>query len=293
MKVPLPTPSFSLAAADGHHIDVHAWRPASAPRAVVQIAHGMGEHAARYAPVAQALVAAGHAVYANDHRGHGAAAHAAGRLGQFGEPGFAALSADMAVLARELRARNAGLPLVLLGHSMGSFAAQQFAIEHGDLIDGLVLSGSAALDQRIAAAWKDPNARNFNAAFEPARTPFDWLSRDAAQVDAYIADPLCGFTLDTDSMRSMGAAAALLADPAALKRIPSRLPVWLFTGDHDPVNGMLKWFPALAERYRAAGLMDVTETVYAGARHEVLNETNREQAMADLLGWIDRRFPAT
>jgi alpha-beta hydrolase superfamily lysophospholipase len=279
---------LQLPAPDGHAIDIYAWLPETPPRAIVQIAHGMGEHAQRYAATAEALVAAGHAVYANDHRGHGRRAFEAQQLGKFGEAGFSAVAADMALLTRHLRTLHAGRRVVLLGHSMGSFAAQDYVLDHSALLDGLVLSGSAALDQRIAAMKLDPTLRVANASFEPSRTPFDWLSRDDAAVDAYVADPLCGFSLDADGMRSMGSVARRLADPAERRRIRADLPVWLFTGDHDPINGHLKWFDALATRYRDAGLKDVTATVYPGGRHEMLNETNRDEVIADLLAWLER-----
>lgn len=286
----------SVPSADGETITVYRWEGAAPKRGAVQIAHGMGEHALRYAPVAEALAHAGYDVYANDHRGHGSAASAAGKLGNFGPAGFPALVADMAEVTRLARREAEGRPVVLLGHSMGSFAAQLYVLDHSDLVDGVALSGSAALDLLGAAAmtgqWK---LEDLNAPFEPARTPFDWLSRDPAQVDAYISDPLCGFTVTPESYGSMFAVGPRLADPKELRRIRRDLPMFLFVGELDPVNGKLAWFNPLVDRYREAGLRDVSWHVYGGARHEVLNESNRPEVLMVLRAWIDRvaGVPAT
>jgi alpha-beta hydrolase superfamily lysophospholipase len=268
---------------------VYKWDGASPKRGAVMIAHGMGEHALRYRPVAEALANAGYDVYANDHRGHGELAAEENKLGDFGEGGFPGIVADMVGLTRLARGETPGKPLLLLGHSMGSFAAQLFMLDHSELVDGVALSGSAAVDMLGAAAmtgaWR---LEDLNAPFEPARTPFDWLSRDAAEVDKYIADPLCGFTVKPESYGSLFSVAPRLADPAALSRIRRNLPLYLFVGDLDPVNAKLAWFRPLVDRYRDAGLTDVSWHVYGGARHEVLNETNRDEVTANLRAWLDR-----
>jgi len=204
-----------LDALDGHDIELLCWLPSAPPLAVVQIAHGMGEHAMRYGRLAQALVAAGCAVYANHHRGHGPGAKAAGTLGDFGRGGFAAVVADMARVSEHARAVNTGAPLLLLGHSMGSFAAQLYLLEHHRLLSGLALSGTAETGLRFAN--RDPNRKlqDMNTSVEQPRTPFDWLSRDAREVDAYIADPLCGFTITPTSRQSMFEACDRLSAPDA------------------------------------------------------------------------------
>jgi alpha-beta hydrolase superfamily lysophospholipase len=143
------------------------------------------------------------------------------------------------------------------------------------------LLGAAAMSGR----WK---LEDLNASFEPARTPFDWLSRDKAIVDAYIADPLCGFNVNAESYGTLFAVAPRLANAADIGRIRRDLPIYLFVGDLDPVNDKLKWFQPLVDRYREAGLTDVSWHVYGGARHEVLNETNRQEVVANLQAWIDR-----
>ncbi|RYY77761.1 MAG: alpha/beta fold hydrolase [Comamonadaceae bacterium] len=273
---------------DSHAIETHRWLPAGTPRAVVQLAHGMGEHAQRYRPLAEALTAAGHAVYANEHRGHGAAAAARHQLGQFGPRGFAALVDDMAVLSRHIHAVHPGVPLILLGHSMGSFAVQYYLVAHSDLLAGAVLSGTTALDLLGAGLQSGFKLEDLNAALPDVRTPFDWLSRDAAQVDAYIADPLCGFTVTAESRASMFANLDALTADAMRARVRPALPLYLFTGDEDPVNNKTAWFHPLVERYRAAGLRDVSCHVFGGARHETLNETNRDEVTAVLLAWIAR-----
>ena len=278
----------SVRTADNREIRVYRWEGASPKRGAVQIAHGMGEHALRYRPIAQAFASAGYDVYANDHRGHGQLAAQAGELGDFGAGGFQAVVDDMVEVTRTARNEAAG-PLVLLGHSMGSFAAQLYMLDHSELLDGVALSGSTALDLLGAAAatgaWR---LEDLNASFAPARTPFDWLSRDQAEVDAYIADPLCGFNVTPESYNSLFSYAPRLATVSEIERIRRGLPLLLFVGDRDPVNANLAWFRPLVDRYRDAGLTDVSWHIYGGARHEVLNETNRPEVVATLQAWIDR-----
>jgi alpha-beta hydrolase superfamily lysophospholipase len=179
------------------------------------------------------------------------------------------------------------LPLFLLGHSMGSFAAQSYAIDHSHEIDGLILSGSGTLDGLARMANASPSGTNLlNAAFEPARTPFDWLSRDARVVDAFINDPLCFASLQPKSLASFLGVAPRLSDPVALATIRCDLPVYLFSGSEDPVGQHLAGVRLLEERYGAAGLCDIAFDFYPGGRHEMLNETNRREVQTRLLGWI-------
>jgi alpha-beta hydrolase superfamily lysophospholipase len=276
---------FHFEGADGARIAAYRWLPPGAPvRAVLQVAHGMGEHALRYRAPLQPLIDAGIAVYANDHRGHGASATRA-TLGDFGAGGFDAVVDDMARLTRLAKREQPGAPLILLGHSMGSFAAQIYFVRHGALIDGLALSGTAALDLLPPPDANGAGLEAFNAPFEPARTPFDWLSRDPAEVDKYIADPLCGFTVTPVSMGSLFAAAAVLAEMHSVRK---DLPIYVFAGDHDPINGRLAWLTPVVERYRAAGVREITFDVYEGGRHEMLNEINRAEVVRNLSAWIER-----
>ena len=295
--------TFRLKADDGADIHIHRWLPDSAPRGVVQVAHGLAEHAARYGRLAGALTGQGLAVYADDHRGHGQTA-GAGDLGFFAErEGWRKCVGDLWSLNRRIAADHAGLPIVLLGHSMGSFMAQDFVADHSDAIAALVLSGSngpppaiAGLGRMIArierlrqgargksALLQSLMFGDFNKRFKPARTEFDWLSRDPGEVDAYIADPLCGFEFTNQLAVDLLDALGPLLTPERLARIRKDLPVYIFSGSDDPVGANL---PALAEAYRNAGLTRVDMRVYTGARHETLNETNRDEVTADLVAWI-------
>jgi alpha-beta hydrolase superfamily lysophospholipase len=274
--------------------------PDGAERGVVQIAHGMAEHFPRYAHLAGTLSAAGWAVYGNDHRGHGRSAHAHG-LGSFGPAGFQGLVDDMACLSERARAEHPGKPLVLLGHSMGSFAAQLYLLQHSDWLAGLVLSGTAALDvlqatmvavaQAAADAPEGAALQGFNGRFagEAGATGFEWLSRDAAEVARYVADPLCGFDLDLAAMASMQAVGARGRDPAALAAVRKDLPIYIISGEHDPVVGEgYAHVNALIESYRAAGLTTIEHRMYPEGRHEMFNEINRDEVEGDLVGWLGR-----
>jgi alpha-beta hydrolase superfamily lysophospholipase len=279
--------SFTFPATDGTPITGYRWTSDAPVRGVLQVAHGMGEHALRYREPLIPIIESGIAVYASDHRGHGRTAPGKDQFGDFGPGGFAALPEDMATLTALARRENPGKKLVLLGHSMGSFALQLYLLDHSGEIDGAILSGSAALDL-LAAAGPPAGLEAFNAAIEDPRTAFDWLSRDPAEVDKYLADPLCGFSANESSMQSMFGALMRTMDPAALKSIRPDLPIHLVAGDKDPVNGNLAFLAPLADRYREAGVTDVTTKFYAGGRHEMLNETNRGEVVANLARWIDR-----
>jgi alpha-beta hydrolase superfamily lysophospholipase len=270
--------------ADGTVIHVHEWRPAGAPRGIVQISHGMGEHAARYSHLADKLASAGYVVYADDHRGHGRTI--TDTPGDLGKAGWNGLVDDMVTLTRLVKRDHPGLPLVLVGHSLGSFASQQYILNHADLIAGVALSGTTALDALLPHMSGDAGGGSvleaFNKPFEPARTGFDWLSRDEAQVDAYIADPWCGFDLAPSALGDMFGAAGRWADSSGVR---TDLPMYVFVGELDPINGGTTFSTILVDRYRASG-HQVTYRVYEGARHEILNETNRDEVENDLLTWI-------
>ena len=268
----------------------YRWDAVGEPRAIAQIIHGVGEHARRYAPLAEALSMHGFVVYAHDHRGHGASVASEAEFGVLGEAGWAELVADIGRMGQRAREAHPSLPLALIAHSLGSFATQQYLVQHSADVDAVVLSGTAAIDLLEPAMDLDApmDLSAFNAAFQPARTEFDWLSRDDDQVDRYIADPHCGFGLDIPGGKAMFVGARVLADPAQVAAMRPYLPVYIVVGQMDPVNGQLALVNVLVDRYRQAGLRDVTLQVYPGARHEVFNETNREEIFGDVIGWLEK-----
>jgi len=283
---------FTFTGRDGTVISAYRWEPSGAPRGGVQPTHGVGEHLLRYDHLATTLVAAGFLVHGQDHRGHGATAGSEEALGVLGADGWNSLVDDIDVLVERTHDRMPDVPVVLLGHSMGSFAAQQYVLDHSDRIAALALSGTAAIDLLEPALDLDApiDLSGFNAPFAH-RTGYEWLSRDDAQVDAYVADPYCGFGLDVEGGKAMFTRARDVADPDRLAGIRKDLPIHIMVGDQDPVNGQLALVNAFVERLEAAGLTDVTLKVWGDARHEIFNETNRDEVEADLLAWLDRVVP--
>ena len=282
--------SFTFTGSDGTEISVYRWDPSADPKAIVQIAHGMGEHAGRYRRLGEALTDAGYVVYANDHRGHGRTAGSPDRHGDLGEGGWSALVEEVGTLGTRARQEHPGLPLVVLGHSMGSFALQQHLLDHSDELDAAVLSGTTALD--VIAPGIDPDAEvdlsAFNAPFEPARTEYEWLSRDPDEVDKYVADPACGFGVNAAGTAQMLDGLTPTADPDRLAAIRSDLPIYVVSGEADPLAGGGPLVRMVGDRYLAAGVHDVTVELYPDARHELFNETNRDDVTAGLIAWLDR-----
>jgi alpha-beta hydrolase superfamily lysophospholipase len=281
---------FEFTSTDGLAIACVKWVRPQKVRGVIQIAHGLGEHMGRYAELAEILLEDEFAVYGNDHRGHGLTAKPSGSFGEFGPGGFDQLVEDMVSLRVIAKDEHRGKPYILLGHSLGSFAAQQFILDHSHSIDGLMLSGSCALDGLARIAQSVPKGEDpmklMNAPFEPARTPFDWLSRDNAEVDAFIADPLCFPSLSAASMASFLDAFERLADPSEIRKVQEDLPIYIFSGSDDPVGQKLAGVRVLIDRYRSAGITSIAHDFYQGARHEMLHETNRRDVITNLLVWL-------
>jgi alpha-beta hydrolase superfamily lysophospholipase len=300
--------AFQLAAPDGVAVHVYRWLPERPPKAVIQIAHGLAEHAGRYARVAEALTASGYAVYADDHRGHGRTARSPQELGFFAaRQGWQHCIDDLWLLTRRIAADHAGLPVLLLGHSMGSAMAQDFMAQHAEALAGVVLSGSGGKPPALAAIGRvvarierlrvGPRGVSalihqlafapFNKKFAPNRTDADWLSRDEAEVDKYVADPLCGFRASVQLWIDLLDAIAAINAPGAASRIAKRLPIFVIAGASDPVSDGTKGLRSMLDAYRAAGLERVSHRFYEGARHELLNETNRDEVTRDLIAWCD------
>jgi alpha-beta hydrolase superfamily lysophospholipase len=275
---------------------------------VVQIAHGMAEHSERYARFAQRLTEAGYAVYAGDHRGHGSTAREARDAGYFADrDGFDTVVEDLHLLGEHARAEHPGLPFVLFGHSMGSFLSRAYAIRYGAQLDGLILSGTAGspgvvgqVGQALARAQARVRGRRhpsglmntltfgqYGAAFKPNRTKFDWLSRDEAEVDKYVADELCGNVFTAGFFADLLGGLIRINRDAEVAKIPKDLPVYVAAGSLDPVGAKGNGPQQVVDQLSRLGVRDVTLRLWTGARHEILNETNRDEVMDDFVAWLD------
>ncbi|MBR2570918.1 MAG: lysophospholipase [Clostridia bacterium] len=300
----------TFASVTGETLDLKIWQPDGDARAIVQIVHGMAEYIDRYDEVGRYLAENGCLAIGHTHLGHGPRAKTKGYFGE--RDGWQHLLDD-ACRAREIAAgRYAGLPVFLLGHSMGSFVARCLLMDHGGMYQGAILSGTGyfapgkvlggkaiARLQCLFGQGKKPspliNQIGFataNRPFAPARTEFDWLSRDPARVDKYAADPYCGHLFTAKGYGDLFDGLNRLNRLDDLKRMPKELPVLFISGASDPVGDMGRGVRTIAAQFRTAGLSDVTVRLYDGARHELFNEINREEVFGDLLSWIGAHVPA-
>jgi alpha-beta hydrolase superfamily lysophospholipase len=302
--------TFKFKDPEGVEIFTYKWLSEKTPKAVVQIVHGMAEHAERYARFAQALTDAGYNVYADDHRGHGKTALAVDRQGYIGETdGFNWMVKDENQLTEIIKKENPNLPIFLFGHSMGSFISQGYIARYGANLKGCILSGTAGnqgpllLIARMLAAGemkKGPHLPcpklnklsfgSFNDKFKPNRTEFDWLSRDEAEVDKYINDPYCGVLFPASFFYFFTDFLINLHKPQMLGGIPQDLPVYIYAGANDPVGKSGKLVVSLYKLYQKLGIKDLAMKLYPDARHETLNEINRDEVTKDVINWLNKHI---
>ena len=299
--------TLQLTARDGAAIWLYRWLPSESFNGVVLISHGLSEHGTRYQRLAESLCLAGYAVYAHDHRGHGAHAE---RVGWFAEEGgWDKVVTDLRQVERHIALLHPGAPLILFGHSMGSFIARAYLMLTGGVgLSAMVLSATGYRQgamarvlrgvAKICSKVSGPRRQNrflarlifggFNLTFWPRRTVADWLSRDQLEVDRYLADPLCAF-VPTPALwiDLFGGVIALEHAEKHARNLPGACPVLLLAGSRDPVSLGMFGLKQLARRYRKAGFDAIEIKVYPGGRHEMHNEINREQVVADLVCWLD------
>ena len=299
---------FSYSGADGLPIHVNRWQGEKDPKAVVQIVHGMAEHGARYERLAEQMNEFGYVVYANDHRGHGQSIPEGEIPGHMADTdGWNKAVEDLYIFNRQIAVEHPGLPILMLGHSMGSFMVQQYMAEHGDTIVGAALSATngppgalgkiGQLVTRLEKLRLGPKGHSpvmagmtfkaFNKQFVPNRTEFDWLSRDEVEVDKYIADPLCGFDCSVASWLGLLDALTKIAGAQAIRKMNKQMPTFVFNGSEDPVGENTKGVKRLLAIYHKHGFTRVTHKFYVGGRHEMLNETNRDEVMTDIIAWAN------
>lgn len=292
------------AADDGTQLALHRWPVAPAStKAVVMIVHGASEHAARYDRFARFLNENGYAVYAMDLRGHGGTRLRSGALLDAGPDAWNHFVEDQKWLRDVIAREYPGKKVVFLGHSMGSAIAQDYMTRYGNSVDGYILSGTfygppppeevlKAADDAARSAPLEPSQifaglfAGFNKPFSD-KPGFEWLSRDPAEVAKYANDPLCGKPFGNELTRDFFRGLSRMRAPEVEARIPKDVPVHIVGGDQDPVGENTKGVMALIDRYRVLGLTKVTYKFYPGARHELLNETNRDEVQKDLLDWLN------
>ncbi|MGZ7147862.1 alpha/beta hydrolase [Bacillus sp. BC08] len=299
-----------VTALDGSEIYLRKWLPEGDPRGVIQIAHGMTEHAGVYTDFIAALLEAGYGVYAHDHKGHGKTVKREEDYGHF-EPnvGWSKAVSDVIFVSETIR-KEQTCPLFLLGHSMGSFLSRRAVQLKGELYDGFLISGTggnpgilgsighkvATIEMKLRGEkTKSPMLNflsfgNFNSHFKPNRTKFDWLSSDNSQVDKYIADPLCGFICTTSFYRELFSGVLEVNKLEEFKKTPKNLPIHIFSGDRDPVGDMGKGVKEVYENYKKCGVKDVTLRLYENGRHEMFHEVNRDEVFQDLISWLDKHI---
>lgn len=298
---------FTFCTPDEIEIYVYKWLPEGRIKAAVNISHGMAETAARYERFAGILTKNGYAVYAADQRGHGRTIKDPMRTGQAGADALNRMLGDLHRLSGIIKSEIPAAPLFLFGHSMGSFLAQGYIARWGGQLKGVILSGAAGpanlltfIGQLISClemlrTCPEGKSRllyslsfgSFNKQFQPSRTDFDWLSRDNAEIDKYIADPFCGAIFPASFFHDLFKFWRQIHRPDELHKIPQDLPIYIFSGKKDPVGANTKGVRQLMARYKQAGIKDLSFNFYEDGRHEMLNEINREIVIADVIKWLD------
>lgn len=301
--------NFNFISSDGLDVFVYKWIPiGNKIKGIVQIAHGMAETAERYDRLAKRLSNEGYIVYANDHRGHGRTAGQIENLGYLSdEDGFELLVKDIHHLSKIIKEEYPSFPLFLLGHSMGSFAAQRYIMLYPKELSGVILSGSNGkqgiiLNAGVIMARREIKKHgrkaqskklhnlvfgNYNKSFKPNRTNSDWLSRDNDEVDKYINNPYCGTVFTAGFFYDFFKGLVQVENKKNLPLIPKELAMYIFSGDKDPVGKFGKGAINLYNRYKKYGLKDLELKLYKDGRHEMLNEVNRDKVMDDLIQWLD------
>lgn len=290
-------------------IFVYKWLPDAnvQVKGVVQVAHGMAETAARYEGFAMNLTKDGFIVYANDHRGHGKTAVEVSKLGDLGEDGFNSMVEDMHELNKRIKVENKNLPIFIFGHSMGSFLTQRYICLYGSELKGAIVSGSCGKQgiiidiarliakgevKKIGRSGKSNKLYNlifgsYNNSFKPYRTDLDWISSDNKEVDKYIDDPFCGAAFTAGFYCDFFGGLKNIADDREINNVPKDLPIYIFSGDKDPVGKNGKGVLKLVKSYKEHGIKDLTYKLYKDGRHEMLNETNKEEVTLDVIKWLN------
>ena len=304
---------FYFPSKDGN-TEIHTieWKPVGEVRAVLQICHGMVEYIRRYDEFAQFLCGEGYYVVGNDHLGHGKSIQTKSEYGFFNEKyGNACVLGDMHTLRQRTEKKYPGVPYFMLGHSMGSSLLRQYIQMYGNGLSGAVLMGTVADHKkaallfgkrlcRVMAAFRGWHYRSkmvdnlvlgaYNKKFKPARTRADWITSDNENLDMYVADPLCSFMFTVNAYYNVFSGMIGIQRKESVYMIPKGLPVLFVSGADDPVGEFGKGVRKIYEKYRAAGIRDVTLRLYTGDRHEILNETDRDQVYKDLLGWFEKHI---
>ena len=286
------------------------WHPAGEPAAVVQLAHGIAEYALRYEPFAQFMTAHGFLVTANDHLGHGSSVSAAAPRLSFGpKDGWRHAVEDLHTLRCLIGQRYPALPYYALGHSMGSFLMRTYLILYPGTVDGAILLGTGQTLSPVLAVGRVLTAAAvrrggfdqaspfveqlvfgaYNRAFSPNRTPCDWLSASEENVNRYQSDPLCGGAVSAGLFADLLGGIAFLQSPGNLRRMDPSIPVLFLSGAQDPVGRMGKGVRQAYESFQRVGVKDVSLKLYAGLRHEILNESSRYEVYTDILNWLMQR----
>lgn len=308
------TKEFFFPSSDGR-TQIHAvsWTPEGEIAGIFQIAHGLGEHALRYAPFAEYLAGEGFLVVANDHIGHGKSVAEGAAPMYFGEEkGWSHVVDDMRALQSMTRAGRRGLPYYLLGHSMGSFLARTFLIRYPGSVSGAIIMGTGQQNpqtvafgaafarregkklgfDRVSPAIERLAFGSYNKPFAPNRTPYDWLSVNPENVDRFIADPLCGGQATTGLIRDMLGGIRFQSRRGNLSRMDKNAPVLFLSGADDPVGEFGRGAARAYLSFVRAGVRDAELKLYAGMRHEILNETEKERVYSDILAWLEKQRKA-
>jgi len=296
---------------DGTEIFLHKWFGEGKPRAILQILHGMAEHSGRYKPFAQFLVEKGIWVYGHDHRGHGETGKRANILGYFADQdGFEKVTEDAYQITNHIKEEYCNVPLILFGHSMGSFIARRYIQKYPNSVSSVILSGTGGNPgiigkigkwlakremKKVGAMSPSPFMDrmifgSYNKGIEEAKNKFAWLSRDEKEVEKYLQDPLCGFVCTSGFFYDLLSGLEKICDPKEMSRVNKDIHLLFISGDRDPVGAYSIGVKKTIHDFEKHGIKNINMIFYPEGRHEMLNEINRQEVYNDIWNWIEREL---